>query len=73
MRGIKIPQYEFVLKMQGGRICGTLRYCHSLLTPPLPYSHNCSSMKLHMLHRVRHRVYHPPLITLTMALFLSLQ
>ena len=39
MRGIKIPQYEFALKMQGGggggggglireggRICGTLRY-----------------------------------------------
>ena len=34
MRGIKIPQYEFALKMQGGggglcarggRICGTLR------------------------------------------------
>ena len=28
MRGIKIPQYEFALKMQGGRICGTLRYMH---------------------------------------------
>ena len=32
MCGIKIPQYEFALKMQGGlmceggRICGTLRY-----------------------------------------------
>ena len=32
MRGIKTPQYEFALKMQGGlmreggRICGTLRY-----------------------------------------------
>ena len=32
MRGIKIPQYEFALKMQGGlmreggRIRGTLRY-----------------------------------------------
>ena len=32
MRGIKIPQYEFALKMQGGlmreggRTCGTLRY-----------------------------------------------
>ena len=32
MRGIKIPQYEFALKMlgglmrEGGRICGTLRY-----------------------------------------------
>ena len=32
MRGIKIPQYEFALKMQGGlmrewgRICRTLRY-----------------------------------------------
>ena len=34
MRGIKIPQYEFALKMQGGgglmreggRICWTLRY-----------------------------------------------
>ena len=32
MRGIKILQYEFALKMQGklmregGRICGTLRY-----------------------------------------------
>ena len=32
MRGIKIPQYEFALKMQGGLmreggpICGTLRY-----------------------------------------------
>ena len=32
MRGIKIPQYEFALKMQGGlmreggRICGRLRY-----------------------------------------------
>ena len=32
MRAIKIPQYEFALKMQGGlmreggRICGTLRY-----------------------------------------------
>ena len=32
MRGIKIPQYEFALKMQGGlmreggHICGTLRY-----------------------------------------------
>ena len=27
MRGIKIPQYEFVLKMrQGGHICGTLWY-----------------------------------------------
>ena len=26
MRGIKIPRYEFALKMQGGRICGTLRY-----------------------------------------------
>ena len=32
MRGIKIPQQEFALKMQeglmreGGRICGTLRY-----------------------------------------------
>ena len=32
MRGIKVPQYEFALKMQGGlmrkgeRICGTLRY-----------------------------------------------
>ena len=36
MRGIKIPQYEFALKMQGefmregGRICGTLRYIHYL-------------------------------------------
>ena len=35
MRGIKIPQYEFALKMQGGlmreggRICGTLRYIYS--------------------------------------------
>ena len=34
MRGIKIPQYEFAIKMQGGlmreggRICGTLRYLH---------------------------------------------
>ena len=27
MRGIEIPQYEFARKMQGGRICGTLRYC----------------------------------------------
>ena len=33
MRGIKIPQYAFALKMQGGlmreggRICGTLQYC----------------------------------------------
>ena len=32
MRGIKIPHYEFALKMQGGlmreggHICGTLRY-----------------------------------------------
>ena len=32
MRGIKIPLYDFALKMQGGlmreggRICGTLRY-----------------------------------------------
>ena len=32
MHGIKIPQYEFALKMQGGlmheggHICGTLRY-----------------------------------------------
>ena len=32
MCGIKIPQYEFALKIQGGlmreggRICGTLRY-----------------------------------------------
>ena len=39
MRGIKIPQYEFALKMQGGlmreggRICGTLRY-----------KQNCSSV-----------------------------
>ena len=37
MRGIKIPQYEFALKMQGGlmreggRICGTLRYIHTPL------------------------------------------
>ena len=37
MRGIKIPQYEFALKMQGGlmreggRICGTLRYMDILL------------------------------------------
>ena len=36
MRGIKIPQYEFAPKMQGGlmreggRICGTLRYVHVL-------------------------------------------
>ena len=36
MRGIKIPQYEFALKMQGGlmregeRICGTLRYSERL-------------------------------------------
>ena len=34
MRGIKIPQYEFALKMQGGlmceggRICRTLRYVY---------------------------------------------
>ena len=34
MHGIKIPQYEFALKMQGGlcarggRICGTLRYVY---------------------------------------------
>ena len=38
MRGIKIPQYEFALKMQGGlmreggRICGTLRYLHKVHT-----------------------------------------
>ena len=36
MRGIKIPQYEFALQMQGGlmreggRICGTLRYFYFL-------------------------------------------
>ena len=36
MRGIKIPQQEFALKMQGGlmceggRICGTLRYVRTL-------------------------------------------
>ena len=36
MRGIKIPQYEFALKMQGGlmrkggRICGTLQYYHGV-------------------------------------------
>ena len=43
MRGIKIPQYEFALKMQGGlmreggRICGTLRYTStSLILRPLP-------------------------------------
>ena len=34
MRGIKIPQQDFALKMpgglmrEGGRICGTLRYIH---------------------------------------------
>ena len=34
MRGIKIPQYEFALKLQGGlmreggRICETLRYLY---------------------------------------------
>ena len=45
MRGIKIPQYEFALKMQGGlmreggkggkgggRICGTVRYLLSQLS-----------------------------------------
>ena len=37
MRGIKIPQYEFALKMQGGlmreggRICGTLRYNRTVI------------------------------------------
>ena len=32
MREIKIPQYEFALKMQGGgRICGTLRYIPNLV------------------------------------------
>ena len=44
MRGIKIPQYEFALKMQGGlmregggggggggRICGTLRYLKNMM------------------------------------------
>ena len=38
MRGIKIPQYEFALKMQGGglmreggRICGTLRYTYIIM------------------------------------------
>ena len=40
MRGIKIPQYEFALKMQGGlmreggRICGTLRYMGVLRPNP---------------------------------------
>ena len=29
MRGIKIPQQNFALKMQGGCICGTLRYMYS--------------------------------------------
>ena len=28
MRGIKIPLHNFVLKMQGGHICGTLRYVY---------------------------------------------
>ena len=36
MRGIKIPQYEFGPKIQGGvgggRICGTLRYVHVHVT-----------------------------------------
>ena len=41
MRGIKIPQYEFALKLQGGlmreggRICGTLRYHHFSFTDSL--------------------------------------
>ena len=40
MRGIKIPQYEFALKMQGGlmreggRICGTLRYYQHVVSIP---------------------------------------
>ena len=38
MRGIKIPQQHFALKMQGGvmreggRICGTLQYMDSRLS-----------------------------------------
>ena len=43
MRGIKIPQQDFALKIQGGlmreggRICGTLRYYLSLAWPhPVP-------------------------------------
>jgi len=31
MHEIKIPQYEFALKMQGGCICGTLRYIPNLV------------------------------------------
>ena len=48
MRGIKIPQYEFALKMQGGggggglmreggRICGTLRYYYREMCFELSY------------------------------------
>ena len=40
MHGIKIPQQDFALKMQGeglmreeGRICGTLRYVNFSLVP----------------------------------------
>ena len=37
MRGIKIPQQDFALKMpvepmrEGGRICGKLRYIYTLI------------------------------------------
>ena len=48
MRGIKTPQYEFALKMQGGlmreggRICGTLRY---ILNPGLLTDITCKVHK----------------------------
>ena len=55
MRGIKIPQYEFALKMQGGlmreggRICGTLRYLQVWVG-----STNEIMMSLALIHLVHH-------------------
>ena len=51
MRGIKIPQYEFALKMQGGlcrggRICGTLRY--NFVWSPNSYLLQCFQALVHL-------------------------
>ena len=54
MRGIKIPQYEFALKMQGGlmreggRICGTLRYIKSQFNSLVWGSLTLAPIKFHV-------------------------
>ena len=53
MRGIKIPQYEFALKMQGGRICRTLRYIIDTPYTSLPPS-TCHESKSRITSHLHH-------------------